>query len=84
VLRFRKETLDFELVLEGGASSMYPALLRLKKEFGDDTFTPKKLSHATGESIATANRQISVLLHSDAINRCGYGEYRISPMIGLR
>lgn len=54
VLRFRKETLDFEHVLEGGAATIYPLMMQIKNIFGSQTFTPKELRHATGVSPATA------------------------------
>jgi hypothetical protein len=75
VLRFRKETLDYELVLEGGASSLYPVLLQLKTALGAQAFSPKDLSHATGLSIATAHRHISRLYRANAIQKRGHGEY---------
>jgi len=75
VLRFRKETLDFEHVLEGGAATLYPILFQLKTAFEDRAFSPKDLSHATGLSIATAHRQISRLYRADVIQKRGYGEY---------
>jgi hypothetical protein len=75
VLRFRKETLDYELVLEGGASSLYPLLLQLKTAFGTQAFSPKEVSHATGLSIATTHRQITRLYRANAIQKRGHGEY---------
>jgi hypothetical protein len=34
LLRFRKEALDFEHVLEGGAAPFYPLILQIKTAFG--------------------------------------------------
>jgi hypothetical protein len=81
VLRFRKETLDYEHVLEGGAAALYPALLQLRTAFGTQTFTPRQLSHETGASIATAHRQISRLYRASAIEKRGYGEYVLSERV---
>ena len=61
VLRFQKETLNFEHVLEGSAATMYPALLQLRTVFGAQPFSPKELTHATGVSRATACRLIDRL-----------------------
>lgn len=77
VLRFRKETLDFEHVLEGGAATLYPALLQLQVAFGQQAFSPKDLAHATGLSIATAHRQITRLYRANALQKRGYGEYAL-------
>jgi hypothetical protein len=75
VLRFRKETLDYEHVLEGGAATLYPLLLQLRTAFGAQVFSPKDVTHQIGSSIATAHRQLSRLLRADAIQKRGYGEY---------
>lgn len=75
VLRFRKETLDYELVLEGGAATLYPVLLQLQTAFGPQAFSPKEVAHATGLSIATAHRQITRLYRANAIQKRGFGEY---------
>jgi len=75
VLRFRKDTLDFEHVLEGAAATLYPVLLQLRAAFDKQPFSPKDLSHATGQSIATAHRQIDRLYRSGAIRKRGFGEY---------
>ena len=78
VLRFRKETLDYEHVLSGGAASPYPALVQIRNTFGTQTFSPKQLAHGTGQSIATAHRQISRLYGAGALNKRGFGEYSVA------
>ena len=75
VLRFRKETLDYEHVLEGGAAVLYPAVVQLRTAFGTQPFSPKDMSHATGLAIATVHRHISRLYRANAIQKRGYGEY---------
>jgi hypothetical protein len=75
VLRFRKETLNFEHVLDGGAASIYPTLLQLQAAFGQGAFSPKELAHATGVSVSTAHRQINRLCRANAIQKRGYGVY---------
>jgi len=84
VLRFRRETLDYEMVLEGGAASLYPELLQVKNEFGDTAFGPKELSHQTGASRATANRIICRLAGAGILTRVGFGEYRLSAGLHLK
>jgi hypothetical protein len=83
VLRFRKEHLNFEHVLEGGAATLYPALLQLKTAFGTQPFSPKDLSFATGLSRATAFRQIDRLCRADVIRKRGHGEYMVSETVRL-
>jgi len=75
VLRFKKESLSYEHVLEGGAAPFYPLVQQLKTAFGTKPFSPKDVTHQTGASIATAHRQISRLDHAGAIQKRGYGEY---------
>jgi Fic family protein len=75
VLRFRKETLDYEHVLEGGAASAYPLILQIRTAFGAQVFGAKELTHATGVSRATAHRQIDRLYRAGALQKRGFGEY---------
>jgi hypothetical protein len=75
VLRFRKETLDYEHVMDGGAASAYPLILQIRTEFGSQAFGPKELTHATGVSRATACRQLNGLLRAGVLTKRGYGEY---------
>ena len=75
VLRFRKETLDYEHVLEGGAAVLYPAVLQLRSAFGSQAFSPKELTHVTGLSRATAHRQIDRLYRAGVLQKRGFGEY---------
>jgi len=75
VLRFRKETLDYEHVLEGGAATLYPLLLQFRGAFGSNIFSPKELARATGLSIATSHRHIDRLYRAGAIQKRGFGEY---------
>jgi hypothetical protein len=75
VLRFRKETLDFEHVLEGGAAPLYPLLVQIKTEFGSTVFGPRELSQELGISRATAHRQIDRLYTAGAIKKLDRGKY---------
>ena len=80
LLRFRKETLDYEHVLEGGAASVYPLLSQIRHTFGDRTFAPKDLCMATGVARATAFRQIDRLFGSGALQKRGRGEYSLADL----
>jgi RecA-family ATPase len=75
VLRFRKEGLDYQHVIEGGASSAYPLILQIHTTFGSQAFGPKQLTHETGVSRATASRQVDKLFRAGALTKRGYGEY---------
>jgi len=75
VLRFQKESLNYEHVLEGGAAPLFPLVLQLQTTFAGQAFGPKELSHSTGVSRATANRQIDRLYRANALTKRGYGEY---------
>jgi RecA-family ATPase len=83
VLRFRKETLDYEHVLEGGAASAYPQLLQIRHAFGNQTFTPKQLYLTTGVARATAFRQIERLFRAGALKKRGRGEYVLADLVRL-
>jgi DNA-binding transcriptional ArsR family regulator len=72
VLRFRKEGLDYEHVIDGGASSAYPLILQIRTTFGSRAFGPKELTHETGVSRATASRQIDRLFRAGALTKRGY------------
>jgi hypothetical protein len=78
VVRFRKETLDHEHVLEGGAAPLYPLVLQLQTTFETRTFAPKELCHATGVSRATAHRQIDRLFRAGVLTKRGFGEYIVT------
>ena len=80
VLRFRKETLDHEYLLEGGAAPFYPLILQIQAAFETRTFSPKDLSQETGVSRATAHRQIDRLYRSGALVKRGYGEYVLTVL----
>ena len=75
VLRFRKETLDYEHVLEGAAATLYPLLLQLRSNFGNKAFSPKDLTRVTGVSSATTHRYLGRLCAAGAVRKRGYGEY---------
>ncbi len=77
VVRFRKDTLDHEYVLEGGAAALYPLLRQIQSDLGSHPFGQKELSHATGVSLATAGRQIERLYRAGALHKRGFGSYSL-------
>jgi hypothetical protein len=80
VLRFEVETLSFDRVMEGPASSLYPLLQQLKTHFRVQAFGPKELSQTTGVSRATAHRQIDRMYRADALGKAGFGSYVLKPL----
>lgn len=81
LLRFRKESLDYEFVLEGAGAALYPLVKEIQEHFQRKKFSPKELHLATGVSISTANRQLSRLLRADVLARPFTGEYQLkSPL----
>jgi hypothetical protein len=78
VLRFRKESLDHEHVLEGGAAPLYPLVLQLRTEFGSRTFAGKEMAQVTGASRATVHRYLHRLTSAGALVKRGYGEYALA------
>jgi hypothetical protein len=84
VLRFRKETLNFEHVLDGAASEFYPAIKQIDSELGRTVlFGPPELMQATGVSRATAYRIITRLRHAGALEKVNSGTYRLSQSLRL-
>ena len=81
LLRFQKETLNFGHVMEGAAAALFPMIQQLQTAFGEAAFGIKTLSHETGVSRATAQRQIDRLLRSGAITRRSYGEYVLADLL---
>jgi hypothetical protein len=80
VLRFRPDTLDYEMVLEGSSASLYAeAILPIAEAFRDTSFTPKELYQQLGFSRQTATRLISHMVFAGALTRLGRGEYQIPP-----
>jgi hypothetical protein len=78
VLRFRKETLDHEHILEGGAAPIYPVILQLQTAFGTQAFGAKEIAQTTGVSRSTAHRYIERLSRASALTKRGFGEYIIT------
>lgn len=77
VLRFRKDTLDHEHVMEGGAAVLYPLIRQIRNELGSQTFGPKELSQAIGISRATGGRYIERLYRADVLSKRGFGAYSL-------
>jgi hypothetical protein len=75
VLRFRRNSIDYEHVLEGAAATVYPLIQQLRNAFGTQSFSPKDISEHTGASRATAHRQIARLYSAGVLSKKGYGDY---------
>jgi hypothetical protein len=75
VLRFHKDTLNFDHVLEGPAAPLYPAIQQIRAEFGNQPFGVKQLEKETGMSRATAYRLIDRLRFAGTLKKRGHGEY---------
>jgi hypothetical protein len=78
VIRFRRQTLDYEVVLEGPGAPMFVEVRQLQNAFGDRTFRPKDLYQEMSLARASATRLIARLLLAGVLDRVGYGEYRLS------
>jgi hypothetical protein len=78
VLRFRRDSLDHDHILEGDAAPLYPLILQVRSAIGDQVFTPKGLIETTGVSRATAHRHIDRLFQAGALRRLNRGEYQLA------
>jgi hypothetical protein len=83
VVRFCKATLNYEMVLEGGAAPLYPVVTEIHGALGMNTFSPKELCHAMGYAIRTAHNHIGKLYRAGALTRHGMGEYSLEKGIRL-
>lgn len=77
VLKFRKETLNFEWILEGGAASFYPLVQQIWQEFKRQKFGPKELMGVTGDSRATTFRHLNRLVQAGVLNKIAHGNYML-------
>lgn len=75
VVRFRKETLDYELVLDGAAAPFYPLVEQIRREFEGKPFKAKEFIDATGVSRATGFRQLDRLRQAGAVSKEAMGYY---------
>jgi RecA-family ATPase len=81
VIRFRKSTLDYELVFDGPAACMFPELQQIHTEFSNGTFTPKELYQATGLPRATAFRLLARLRAAGAVTWRTGGNYSLATEV---
>lgn len=77
VLRFRKESLDFEFIMDGPKAEHYPILRQIEAELHNTEFGPKELGQATGLSRQSITRLISKLCGAGALNRRSRGRYQL-------
>jgi hypothetical protein len=81
VLRFRKETLDHELLFEGPAAPHYPLIQGIKIEFRDGEFSAKDLQQAIGVGRSQAYRYLHRLNHAGALVKVGNGHYKLDSKV---
>ena len=84
MVRFREETLDYELVIHGAAAPLFAEILDLKSHFGSKAFSPKDLYQNVGMSRATAHRMVTRLLLAGAVRKQGHGRYVLTKEIRER
>jgi hypothetical protein len=83
VLRFRPNTLDYELIIEGSAAPLYSELAQLSHQFKSGTFSPKDLCQDFGMARASAHRTIAGLVAAGALERHGHGGYQIAQHLSM-
>jgi hypothetical protein len=71
VVRFEKDTLDYDWVFEGAASDEYPAVRQLEIEFGQCAFTVKQIISQLGWSRAKAYRTLQKMTYSGLLDKNG-------------
>jgi len=78
VLRFQRESLSYEFVMEGLAAPLYPELEQIRQEFGSNDFSAKDLWTTIGFSRATAFRILERLRKASAIQKRSHGQYFVA------
>jgi AAA domain-containing protein len=81
VIRFRKPTLDYEIVLEGSGAPLFMEILEIKTNFQDRVFSQKDLYQELGMSRSSAFRLTVRLSSAGVLRRQGYGEYQLSAEV---
>lgn len=66
-VRFREESLDYDLIVEGGAAEYLPHLIDLYREFQGVPFTQKQTTEELGWTRSTASRYLRRFLSSGGI-----------------
>jgi hypothetical protein len=80
-LRFQKETLNYEWVLEGAGALHYAFIRDIQTEFKGQPFTAKNLYLNLGLARATAYRWLLILLRAGAVYKTGDDQYRLADGI---
>jgi RecA-family ATPase len=78
VLRFVKDSISYEHLMEGEESSVYPLIRDIQAGFGSQQFSAKDLCMHTGVSRATAHRQLGKLYRGGILTKKGNGDYIFS------
>ena len=71
VLRFQKDTLDYDWVMEGTLSTLYPEIRQLELRFPGRAFTVKEIASELGWSRPTAYRILNRLRFGTLIDKRG-------------
>jgi len=69
VVRFKPDSLDFDLVLDGSASRDYPDLVQLRRAFPGESFNAKDISNDLGWSRPTTYRLMNRLVMSNVLRK---------------
>jgi hypothetical protein len=77
VLKFRKETLDFEFVMDGPRAEHYVVLQQIDAELGAAEFGPKELGQVTGLSRSAVTRLLARLRNTGGLTKKAYGKYQL-------
>jgi hypothetical protein len=68
-LRFRQDTLDYDLILEGSAAQNYPELMQLHRAFPGISFTAKDISNELGWARTSTYRVLNRLTQANVFRR---------------
>ena len=73
VVRFREETMDYDLVMAGSASQLYPEIKQLRQHFPghepNSGFTAKQVREETGWSQTNIYRILNRITHSGVLRK---------------
>jgi hypothetical protein len=69
IVRYREETFDYDLVLEGPACNEYPKLRQLYQAYPERRFTAKEIGQEFGWARATTYRLLSKLIGSGILDK---------------
>jgi hypothetical protein len=83
-LRFEKESMGYELILEGTAAEHYPMILQIQAEFGSTPFDAKGLQAVLGVKQSQVYRHIRMLIEADVLTKNAHGAYQLNLAKGRK